>query len=321
MMKMRVGVLRGGPSAEYDVSLKSGQAVLDALPAEQYDLADIYIDRSGTWHFRGRPVEPHRAFDQIDVIFNALHGRYGEDGTVQRLLDTHGVPYTGSDALGSAIGMHKALAKGLLKDHSVLLAHHRVLVQDDLSEAFLRELWTTFPQPSVVKPLDGGSSVATAVVRTFDELLFTLLEAFKESEKVLIEQYLKGREATVAVVEGFRGEPYYALPPIEIVPTKNSFFDYAEKYAGFAREICPAPFPRETTFALEEAARDIHQTLGLRDYSRSDFIVRPEGLFFLEVNTLPGLTPASLVPKAVESVGGNLSGFLAHLVDRAAARI
>jgi D-alanine-D-alanine ligase len=122
-------------------------------------------------------------------------------------------------------------------------------------------------------------------------------------------------------VEGFRGEDLYVLPPIEIVPTKNTFFDYDEKYAGHAREVCPAQFPRETTEALMHAARTVHHTLGLRDYSRSDFIVARDGIYFLEANTLPGLTQASLVPKALEAVGSTLPEFLDHIVGRALVRV
>lgn len=319
MHKIRVGVLRGGPSSEFDVSLKTGQSVLRALGGEHYELKDILIDRDGQWHLRGFPVEPVRALDQIDVVFNALHGRYGEDGTLQRFLDSHGVRYTGSGALASAIAMNKMLTKEYLKEAPYKHAAYKVLTLE-VSDAEIAQLYRNFMQPSIVKPIDGGSSVATARTHSFEELRRAIMHAFGYSDRVLVEQYVRGREATVAVADKFRGEELYAFPPIEISYGKSSFFDYSEKYEGHARELCPAPFPRETTRALIEAAKHVHKTLGLRDYSRSDFIVAKDGIYFLEVNTLPGLTEASLVPKAVHAVGANLPLFLRHVVGRALER-
>ena len=174
--------------------------------------------------------------------------------------------------------------------------------------------------PLVVKPATGGSSVATSVVSTQEDLLYAVLLAFQHSSSVLVEQFVRGREVTVAVVEDWRGEIFYAFPPVEIRPSKSTYFDYAEKYEGHARKVCPAPLPQDDTQALLSLARDVHQALNLRDYSRSDFIVARDGIYFLEVNTLPGLTPTSLLPKAVDATGATLSHFLDHLVTRALAR-
>jgi len=160
-----------------------------------------------------------------------------------------------------------------------------------------------------------------SLAQSYDDLLRSITLAFTVDDAVLVENYVRGREATVAVVDGYRGEELYVLPPVEIIPVKSTFFDYEEKYSGHAREICPAPFSRDVTDALMHAARTVHAHLKLRDYSRSDFIVSPRGdVFFLEVNTLPGLTSASLVPKALEAVGSNLPEFLHHVVARALVR-
>jgi len=321
MNNVRVGVLRGGPSAEYDVSLKTGQAVLAALPEDRYEVRDIFVDRSGQWHQRGMPVEPLQLFNQIDVFFNALHGSYGEDGTIQELFDTHRVRYTGSSRLGSVVAMNKPLAKHVLRDRGLLHAAHRVVHAHEYTNALVGELWRTQMQPSVVKPAWGGSSVATAIARTPQELGEAIERALEEGDTVLVEQYMQGREVTVAVAEGYRGEELYAFPPIEIIPTKTDFFDYDEKYAGHAKEVCPANLGHERTQQLLEFARDVHRTLHLRDYSRSDFIIGPDGVYFLEVNTLPGLTEQSLVPQALRAVGGTLPDFLTHIVERAATRV
>ncbi|MBP9759925.1 MAG: ATP-grasp domain-containing protein [Candidatus Pacebacteria bacterium] len=383
MYKPCVGVLRGGPSSEYSVSLKTGQTVLQHLSAEKYNTRDILIDKSGAWHLRGMPIEPARALDQVDVVFNALHGAYGEDGTVQRMLDTHGVRYTGSGALGSGIAMNKVLTKRHLArsmqtstddaeqddpfeewgirnraslgryaprffNHRIsqsarYLQEHRttrntqharpavvdtpfifpadvVILHDECTEEVLRDVLQRLSLPFVVKPATGGSSIATSVVSSFDDFLYAVLLAFEHAPQVLVEQFVRGREVTVAVVEDFRDEELYAFPPIEIRPTKSAYFDYAEKYEGHAEELCPAPLPSEVTKQLLTSARNVHRTLGLRDYSRSDFILGVDGLYFLEVNTLPGLTPSSLLPKALEAVGATMPYFLEHVTTRALAR-
>lgn len=320
MLRTRVGVVRGGPSAEYDVSLKTGQTVLANLPDDRYEPIDILIDRNGVWHRRGLPTEPERIFPHVDVIFNALHGAYGEDGQLQHLLDAHGVRYTGSGRLASTLGMRKHLAKDFLKGTEMKFAPHRIVSRNEYSDDLVRSLFQSFPLPVVVKPLSGGSSVRTTLAQSFNDLQRGLLAVFEIDDAALVENYIRGREATVAVIEGYRDEELYVLPPIEIIPGKSSFFDYEEKYFGIARKLCPGPFPRDVTGDLVRVARTVHRTLGLRDYSRSDFIISRGGIFFLETNTLPGLTQESLVPKALEAVGSSLPEFLDHVVQRALER-
>lgn len=357
MFKPRVGVMRGGPSPEYEVSLKTGRNVLQQVPRERYEPVDLFIDRQGVWHIRGKPIEPARALGQVDVVFNALHGKYGEDGALQRYMDMHRVRYTGSSALASGVATHKELTKRELfrrsydgdlshtgagyrpvyvydpslrrgVDMGAVQSEGRVQMlfpadvvlsapadEDELSRVFER-----LSPPLVVKPMNGGSSLGMSVVRSRDEFLYAVLFAFEHAEQILVEQYVRGREVTVAVLDDFRGEEHYVFPPVEVVPTKNTWFDYEEKYAGHARELCPAPVRPETTRALIALARYVHRALGLRDYSRSDFILGRDGIYFLEVNTLPGLTNTSLLPKAVESVGATLPQFVDHVLTRALAR-
>ncbi len=352
--------MRGGPSPEYEVSLKTGRNVLQHLSRDRFEPVDLFIDRHGTWHVRGKPIEPARALGQVDVVFNALHGKYGEDGALQRYMDMHRVRYTGSTALASGVAMHKALTKRELfrRSYGDELPHdgagyRPVQVQDPSFRSdsgvlkgmrahgdggarmfFPADLVLTAPAqkddlervferlspPLVVKPMNGGSSLGMSVVRSRDEFLYAVLFAFEHAEQLLVEQYVRGREVTVAVLDDFRGEEHYVFPPVEVVPTKSSWFDYEEKYAGHAREMCPAPLRPETTRALIVLARHIHRALGLRDYSRSDFILGRDGIYFLEVNTLPGLTNTSLFPKAVESVGATMPQFLDHVLARALVR-
>ncbi len=318
MSKVRVGVLRGGPSNEYEVSLKTGATVLAHLPEEKYETRDIFIDRQGTWHMRGRPLYPEQALEQVDVAFNALHGHYGEDGQVQHLLEQLAIPFTGSGSLGSAVAMNKLLTKERVKKADIKTAFHVVLTPDRPIESIARDVFRSFPSPWVIKPASSGSSVGVTLARSFEELVEGINEAFGHSEKVFIEDYVRGREATVGVIEGFRDEDAYALPPIEIIPApERTFFDYHAKYAGASQEICPGNFTMEEKRELERLAKLVHRELGLRHYSRSDFIINPTGIYFLEVNTLPGLTQESLVPKAVGAVGSGLPEFLDHLVTLA----
>lgn len=336
MSRIKVGVLRGGPSSEFEISLKSGETVLRNLSEEKYSAEEVFIDRKGVWHVGGVPFEPEHATKRFDVLFNALHGAYGEDGRIQRLLGSLGVSYTGSGTLGSSLAMNKAKAKEFFKKAGLKTASHAVLRPDgdvfeierdgkrekyyllDLPQV-AKELFLTFPQPAVVKPLSGGSSVGIGIAYGAGELTSALGSLLEEGSDVILEEFIKGREATCGVVEGFRGEDVYSLLPVEIIPPQeNKFFDYDAKYSGKSQEICPARFDDDIKGNLMEGARLAHEILGLAHYSRSDFIVTPGGsIYILETNTLPGLTEESLLPKSIAAVGSNLRDFLDHLIGLA----
>lgn len=316
--KVKVAVLRGGPSSEYDVSLKSGATVLRHLP-EEYEPHDVFIDRTGNWHHRGIEVDPADLPARFDVAFNALHGEYGEDGKIQRILDTLGMRYTGSKALASALAMNKAQTKDILKSHGILMPMHAVVVKGDDIDRKALELWRTFPQPLVVKPAGLGSSVGVSIAKTFNELVYSLKRILEYTPAAVVEEYVSGREATVGVVDLMHDKDVHALPPVEIrIPPTSELFDYEAKYGGGTEEICPGTFSSEETRELQEMSEYIHRTLDLRHYSRSDFIIHPRrGIFFLETNTLPGLTEHSLLPKALRAEGVELSDFLRHVIEMA----
>lgn len=317
-MQTIVGVLRGGPSREHEVSLKTGAAILANLSGDRFITRDIYIDKQGQWHDRGRVTTPERVLRQIDIALLGLHGEYGEDGEVQKTLERFGVPYTGSDSFGSYLAMHKLMSKMQAQEAGLLVPafHHVGRVEEN--EAAASDCVRTFHQPVVVKPIGWGSSVGVSIVGGYAPVRAAIEKLFAEgAQSVLIEEYIRGREATVGVVEHLRGEALYALPSIEIVPPKEDFFSYGAKYSGETSEICPGNFSRVTTEELQRAAKMMHRTLGLRHYSRSDFIVAPKGIYYLETNTLPGLTTESLLPKALASVGISFTDFLSHLIDLA----
>ncbi len=317
-MRTVVAVLRGGPSSEYEVSLKTGSAVLEALDKDAFDARDIFIDRNGAWHLHGVEVAPERALKGIDVAFNAMHGEYGEDGQVQRLLEKLGTPYTGSGPFASATAFHKQRTKDAVKKLGVKVAHGvTVEAQDDI-ESLAHNLFRTFPHPAIIKPVAGGSSVGTTIANNFAQLQYALEQAFTVSPTALVEEFIPGREATVGVVDNFRNEPAYALMPVEIIPpAKHPFFSYEAKYGGETIERVPGNFSNEEKLELERLAKLVHQGMDLRHYSRSDFIIAKRGIYFLEVNTLPGLTQQSLLPKALGAIGSSLSQFLQHVIDLA----
>jgi D-alanine-D-alanine ligase len=320
MPQIRVGVVRGGPSSEYPVSLKTGERVLRDLNKEKYLPVDILLTTRGEWYMNGIRSDIFTIAHHVDVVWNALHGTFGEDGKVQQLFESFSIPYTGSDILASAIGMHKGLAKERFAEAGLLVPKGEVLdAQSDLVAAE-RELFRHYLFPLIVKPVSGGSSVATRVVKNFDELVQAMQAASKHGD-VLVEEYIKGDEATCCVLDSGVPDEYFALHPIEIVPhDSRDFFDYEAKYAGESEEICPGRFPLATHGALRDLATKAHQSIGARHYSRSDFIISPRGIYILEINTLPGLTEASLLPKALEAGGVAFPDFLDHVIGLALPR-
>lgn len=318
MSKLRVAVVRGGPSSEYDVSLKSGSTILKHLP-QKYHAHDILISKDGMWHRDGLERTPVRALAGMDVVFNAMHGQFGEDGKVQKILDHIGIPYTGSDSMASALGMNKVLSKKAFEHHNIKTPYFAVIrKEDDLGEK-MNHVFHHFLLPFVVKPANAGSSVGVSIVKNFAHLEDALLHAFTFSDTVMIEEFIKGREATCGVVDNFRGETIYSLLPVEIIhPKENPFFDYDAKYGGKSQEIVPGRFSEAEKNEIQRLAKHVHESLGLRHYSRTDFIVTPKrGIFVLETNTLPGMTEESLMPKSLEAIGCSIADFLDHILTQA----
>ena len=233
-----------------------------------------------------------------DCVFLGLHGADGEDGKIQAALDLLGVPYTGSDYLGSAMAMDKAVAKRIMDSNGIRTPAWREL---RYTEADIPRLCEELPVPCAIKVVNGGSSIGVQLPDTREELSSALRDVLRYGDRVVVEEKIFGREMTVPVL----GER--ALCPIEIVPPEGSSFDYVAKYqsgSAAAAEICPAPIGEKETKLLQETALKFHRALGLSVYSRTDFILDAEGrAWCLEVNTLPGMTPASLIPKAAAVAG------------------
>ncbi len=299
----KIGVLLGGMSAEREVSLKSGAAVLDALQSQGYHAVGIDV---------GGDVGLIMLALGVEVAFVCLHGRYGEDGTVQGLLELLKIPYTGSGVLASALAMDKGFAKQIFAANSLLVAPYLVCRRGERIDLAT----VPFGLPLVVKPTREGSSVGVSIVREAAQFEPALAAAFHYDDVVLVEQFIKGREIQVGILED------RAIGTIEIVP-KNEFYDYEAKYtAGMAEHICPAPLPSELSAKLMAAGALAHRALDCSGYSRVDFLVTESGdCYLLEVNTLPGMTALSLLPEIAQSTGISFPDLVERIVLSAALKI
>jgi D-alanine-D-alanine ligase len=300
---MKVGVLMGGLSAEREVSLKSGAGVLKALIDAGYDAVGIDV---------GRDLAARLVAERVEAAFICLHGRYGEDGSVQGLLELMGIPYTGSGVLASALAMDKVFAKKIFAASGLTITPYVVVRQgNELAAETL-----PFPLPVVVKPSREGSSVGVSIVRSADALQAAVAEAFRYDREILVEQYVKGREIQVGILEG------KGIGAIEIVP-KNEFYDFEAKYTdGMATHILPAPMPPEQYASLLLAGEKAHACLGCSGYSRVDFIVTPDWQqYILEVNTLPGMTALSLLPEITQGAGISFTELVERIIFSADLKI
>ena len=315
MTRIRVGVVRGGPSSEYVVSLKTGENVLRHLNREKYHPVDILVTPRGDWYMDGIRTDLANIVHHVDVFWNAMHGKFGEDGKVQQLFESFKIPYTGSQVVASSVGMHKGLAKTLFTEAGIRVPFGAVIEQDDVFDEVAAQLYYDRHLPLIVKPVMGGSSLATKVVRTLTALEDAVVAASKYGD-VLVEDFIEGKEATVCVVDSGSSDDLFALYPIEIAPPKQyEFFDFDAKYSGDSEEICPGRFTLTTHTTLRDLATKAHRAIGARHYSRSDFIVAKDGIYILEINTLPGLTKESLLPKALKAGGVEMHEFIDHVIS------
>ena len=296
--KLNITVMLGGPSAEREVSLRTGTAVAAALRSLGHTVHEL-DPKDGHWTLPSG----------TEVVFLALHGTYGEDGTVQRELDRLGVPYTGCDAESSRIAFDKVLTKRSCLEASVPTARYVALKSADAP--FPHELLP----PLVVKPVRQGSSVGLQFVDRKEDWNKALAESLKFDSEVVVEEKIFGRETTVGILDG---QP---LPVVEVRP-KTGSYNYKNKYtAGCTEYFCPAEFDAATTRRIQDAALGAFKAVGGRDYSRVDVMVRPDGSpVVLEVNTLPGMTETSLLPKAAAAAGLNYAELCQKMVELALRR-
>jgi D-alanine-D-alanine ligase len=297
----KIAVLMGGKSAEREISLKSGRAIEASLRRQGCAATAIDLDETIA-------EQLHR--EKIELVVNALHGRGGEDGTIQGLLEILGIPYTGSGVLSSAIGMNKVMTKRLLDVHGIPTPTYSVVRPPRSAEAGRQGLPAGFKCPVVVKPSCEGSTIGVTIVESPAGVQAAYAEAFRHGKEILVEEYIHGHEVTAGILEEA------PLPLVEIVP-KEAFYDYKAKYTkGMTEYIVPARLPHDVTQKVQELALKTHQVIGCRGCTRVDFRITPDGRpFVLEINTVPGMTETSLLPKAAAADGISYDQLVAKIVQ------
>lgn len=330
--KIRVMVLMGGKSPEHEVSLVTGRSVVKHLNANKYKVFPVVISKNGvSWQFKNKdqflavgqtvasannslPNKEILSLDPLkqraDLVFLAMHGPYGEDGTIQGMLQTLGITFTGAGVLASALGMDKIMFKKILQAAKIATPRGIVLAPKDDPEI----IWKNFNLPIIIKPFNQGSSVGVSLVKTKKDLTKALNLVFKYGSYALVEEFLFGTEISCGVLGN---EDLFALPVAEIIP-KNDFFDYEAKYLeGKSQEIIPARISKQLTQKVQEIAKKVYQAIGCCGFARIDMIIVKNQPFVLEINTIPGLTPVSILPKEAAAAGISYSDLIEKIINLA----
>lgn len=303
---LRIGVLRGGPSTGYDDSIQTGNFVIKNL-IDSHKPIDIFISNDGVWHMQGVPKSAENIFKHLDIVFNGMHGTYGEDGGVQDLLNHHGVKYVGSDKYPSGLVMNRWLMKEHLKPLGIKTPVAILVRNTDSLEEKAKEVWSSIPTPIVVKPAKGGYSSGYRKADFYHELLQALEEILSKNDSAIAEEYLAGTRASSGIIEGFRDKDFYTLAPVELDSSDTPHY--------------PTRFNDEQKKEIQNISRMIHKGLGLRHYSTADFIVTPRrGVYVLEVSTQPKLGDKSVIRKSLEAVGVSIKDFIHHIIGLALNR-
>ena len=349
--KINLAIIFGGKSGEHEVSLASAISVMKALGKNKYNIIPIAITKKGNWLIGNKGekyIKLHSASagkenaisekksqslvtinkkdltnysegdtkgKKIDLVLPLLHGPFGEDGRIQGMLDMLDAPYVFSGVLAQALAMNKPKTKALVKNEGVLVARDILIRKNEKYN--LNKIIKKLSLPIVVKPSELGSSVGMSIAKTKKELEPGIKTAFRYDREVLLEKFIKGRELTVPVMGN---NPARALPVIEIIPKVSAWFDYRAKYeVGGSEEICPAKIPGKIKNKIQKQALAAYKAIGCKDLARVDFIWQKgsDKLYFLEINTIPGMTATSLVPKSAKAAGLTFSQFLDKLISQA----
>ncbi|MFP4012712.1 MAG: D-alanine--D-alanine ligase [Chitinispirillaceae bacterium] len=337
-MSIQVNVIMGGPSAEYEVSLKSGREVLINLDKNQYRPRAVVVTQSKEFYYKDidvdipsedilkspdasfkgpfAPFQAEEVWNGCDVAFLALHGEFGEDGVIQGFLDTLGIPYIGSDVYASAVAMNKITSKFLFSQSGLTVPPFSVY-GTNYSQTSIDSIVEKHGFPCFVKCPQSGSSRLMGKAKDRQSLTSLLKKLQQSAPDILVETTITGTEFSCGVIEEPDGS-LRSLPPVEIRPVGSDFFDYDAKYSeGATLEIVPAPHPQELLSRVEEVAKAAHRVIGCSGVSRTDMIYSDCKLYVLEINTLPGLTTTSLLPKAFKADGGTYAGLLDLLISSA----
>lgn len=311
MPKLKIALLSGGISGEREVSLKTGEQIFNALDKAKYKIFK-YDPKIDLKRFFNDAIDK-----RFDLVFPALHGPFGEDGKLQGMLDMINMPYVFSGCLASALAMDKYKTKIIAKSNGLTIAKDIILNKEE-NNYNINKIIKQLSFPLVVKPVELGSSVGASIANTAQELKKGIKTAFKCDNRIMLEQFIAGRELSVAVVG--EEQKAKALPVIEIIPKISKWFDYKAKYEmGGSEEVCPAEIPNGVKNEIQKLAVKIFQAIGCKDLARADFIWSKKNnkIYFLEINTIPGMTQTSLAPQAAKAAGIEFGEFLDQLISSA----
>ncbi len=344
MRKKKIAVIFGGPSDEHEVSLKSASQVMSALDRNKYEIFSVAITKNGYW-LTGEEGENYmknnigkadqeggvkgvaetgergkfpEEFPKVDLILPVMHGTFGEDGNVQGVFELFGLPYAFSGVLASSLAMNKKKTKIIVKSVGLKIAKDMVVIKGKKYNT--EKIISKLGLPIVVKPGELGSSIGMSLANSKEELESGIKEALKYGSEILLEQFVKGRELTVTVMSDKTPK---ALSVIEIIPKVSGWFNYRAKYeTGGSQEVCPAEIPEEVRKKIQRYAVKAFKAVGCLDLARADFIwsESDDKLYFLEINTIPGMTATSLVPQAAKAAGMEFPIFLDKLIKGALKR-
>jgi len=305
LKKKKVAVMMGGLSREREISLKTGKAILKALTEKGYTVTAMDV---------GEDIGEKLIRGKIECAFLALHGRFGEDGTIQGMLELMRIPYTGSDVLASALAMNKIMAKKFFLYEKIPTPRFEVFQREEIKKGLQKKI--SLPLPVVVKPAREGSTIGISIVRKEEELIPAFKKAVEYDQEILIEEFMKGKEITVGILEDI------PLPMIEIVP-KSGFYDFHSKYTkGETQYILPARISREKYLYAQEISLKAFQTLGCSGVARVDLMTdENENPFVIDVNTMPGMTETSLLPKAASYAGIPFEDLVERILLKASLKI
>ncbi|MSU75545.1 MAG: D-alanine--D-alanine ligase [Candidatus Magasanikbacteria bacterium] len=319
--KLRIAVLMGGPSAEREISLITGQAIYKNLDRKKYHVTAVEMTPDSRFFIPDQKKYldlQNKDRKLFDLIFIALHGSPGEDGTVQGMLEALGIPYTGPGVLSSALAMDKEKTAEIYRVHNILTPDFIAFGPKEWGgerSAILKHVKKYLGLPVVIKPTNQGSAVGTAIVKTEKKLISKVSRIIKQFPRLMIQQFIKGQEATCGVLE--KNDQAFPLPPTRIIANAGEFYDYKSKYApGGSTHICPADFSSSVNKKIQTLALQAHHALGCRGMSRTDIFVADTGkLWVIETNTIPGMTPTSLLPEAASKAGISFPKMLDMIIE------
>jgi D-alanine-D-alanine ligase len=320
--KLKVAVIMGGKSAEHEVSISSGQAVLDNIDREKYNVLPVKITKSGVWKTdkTNTTINTLKEIQGVDVAFIMMHGPYGEDGTIQGLLEMLDVTYTGAGVLSSSLSMDKLKTKEIMKANGILIPDYLSFSKEEWkqnSNAIIKKIKNKLGFPCVVKPHDLGSSVGISIPKNEKDLKKGFNGALKYSNIILIERYIDGREIHCGVLGN---RELKALPLDEVLPS-NEFYDYEAKYsAGKSDHKMPADLPKALTNKIQNLAKEIFKLVLCEGMARVDFFVVNNRIYFNEINTIPGFTETSIFPKEAIASGISYKNLISEIINLALSR-